>query len=297
MLTADQLIDAYVADVARLLPRGQRDDVAMELRALLHDEIDAAAAGEPARRDEAAREYLTGFGRPAEVAARYGTPVSLIDPADTRWFLRLAVLGSALLLFGGLLDVLSRHTGSGSLQDAVRVWWPTAWPHVFTLLGVLLAVFAFGSWKRRRWPSQTAWRPHALPTNRINRTGRAAALAFWIAGTIVLVKPDWFFRMPAARTVFAYNDGFLRLRGPVLLAMLTLAIALQAVLVVDGKWRTWTRNSQVAVDTAMCAVLTWIVAAPVFQAAPTDETMRGSIALIALLTFADLGFRAWRRPV
>jgi hypothetical protein len=47
----------------------------------------------------------------------------------------------------------------------------------------------------------------------------------------------------------------------------------------------------------MCAVLTWIVAAPVFQAAPTDRAMRGAIALIALATFADVAARAWRRLV
>ncbi|GAB3854409.1 hypothetical protein [Dactylosporangium cerinum] len=55
-MTADELIDGYVAEVVGLLPRAQRRDVAMELRALLAEEVDAA--GTP--RDQAARELLRG---------------------------------------------------------------------------------------------------------------------------------------------------------------------------------------------------------------------------------------------
>ena len=42
-MTADELIDSYVADVVMLLPRKQRRDVAQELRVLLREEADAAA--------------------------------------------------------------------------------------------------------------------------------------------------------------------------------------------------------------------------------------------------------------
>lgn len=44
-MTADELIDSYVADVVTLLPRRQRRDVAQELRVLLREEADAAAGG------------------------------------------------------------------------------------------------------------------------------------------------------------------------------------------------------------------------------------------------------------
>lgn len=53
-MTADELIDSYVADVVTLLPRRQRRDVAQELRVLLREEADAAAGG-PVSREEAAR--------------------------------------------------------------------------------------------------------------------------------------------------------------------------------------------------------------------------------------------------
>jgi hypothetical protein len=53
-MTADELIDSYVADVVMLLPRKQRRDVAHELRMLLLEEVDAAAGGR-ASREQAAR--------------------------------------------------------------------------------------------------------------------------------------------------------------------------------------------------------------------------------------------------
>ncbi|MFI5960405.1 HAAS signaling domain-containing protein [Cryptosporangium sp. NPDC051539] len=87
------LIDRYVADVVELLPRRQRADVARELRELLAEELQGSSADD-------ARELLRRFGHPSEVAARYGQPVTLIDPSDTRRFLTLALGGSVLILVG-----------------------------------------------------------------------------------------------------------------------------------------------------------------------------------------------------
>ena len=47
MMSANDVIESYVRDVARLLPNKRRDDVALELRALLQEELagKAEAAG------------------------------------------------------------------------------------------------------------------------------------------------------------------------------------------------------------------------------------------------------------
>jgi hypothetical protein len=52
--------------------------VAQELRVLLREEVDAAASEQEPREQEACA-LLASFGRPAEVAARYGSPVTLIE--------------------------------------------------------------------------------------------------------------------------------------------------------------------------------------------------------------------------
>ena len=42
-----------------------------------------------------ALELLQAFGRPADVAQRYGPSTPLLDPADTRDFLIAALVGAA----------------------------------------------------------------------------------------------------------------------------------------------------------------------------------------------------------
>src|SRR5258708_21597257 len=147
-MTAEDLIDAYVADVVVLLPRGQRRDVAQELRVLLREEADDAASG-PASREQAARALLAGFGRPADVAARYGSPVTLIDPADTRGFLTLALAGAVLIPFGAILNELTRQAGPRrDLGQAAR----EAWPVVPAGLGLLVGGLARAARGPRRRP-------------------------------------------------------------------------------------------------------------------------------------------------
>jgi hypothetical protein len=300
VITADQIIDRYVADVVTLLPRQQRRDVAQELRTLLTDEVDAAASG-PASREETARELLASFGRPAEVAARYGSPVTLIDPADTRTFLTLALAGAVLIPFGAVLNTL---VDPAQPQRDLRHAIEAAWPTVFTWLGVLVVGFSIAAWTRRQRP-HARWKPRPMSTDRINRPGRAAAIAFFLLGTFVLTNPQWLLRKvsggraaPAAYEAFAYNDGFLRLRGPVVLAIMIAGLVIQATLLGYGRWRPWIRQADMVYSLVVCAVLTWAIAAgPVFQAAPTDRSVKGAAAVIVLVTLVDLAIRSRRHHV
>lgn len=70
MMTATEVLDAYVRDVARYLPRAHRNDVAFELRALLEDELRARAEADGRAPDEA---MVGGIG----AAARSLSPTSL----------------------------------------------------------------------------------------------------------------------------------------------------------------------------------------------------------------------------
>ena len=64
-MNANDVIESYITDVALRLPRRQRNDVAFELRALLHEELQARA-------DDAGRPRGRGDGH--RIGARFRTP-------------------------------------------------------------------------------------------------------------------------------------------------------------------------------------------------------------------------------
>ena len=81
-MTANEMIDRYIHEVGRHLPRKQRTDITLELRTLIQDALDAeteAGAGEPTTKMTAA--VLQEFGEPEEIAAKYRPQRHLIGPA------------------------------------------------------------------------------------------------------------------------------------------------------------------------------------------------------------------------
>ncbi|MEU7869133.1 hypothetical protein [Dactylosporangium sp. NPDC049140] len=287
-MTTEDLIERYVADVVVLLPRRQRHDVARELRDLLAEE--AAGADD-------VTELLRRFGHPADVAARYGTPVALIDPVDTRRFLTLAAGGAAVIQLGAFLGELIKP-----VRD-FRAASDAAWPVVFAWLGLLFAGFAAAAWLRRRRPAQ--WRPRPLPTDRVNRPARLAGVAFFALGTLILLDPPAALRLAtggraaqAAYDALAYDGAFLRYRGPIVLTLMLAGIAIQVVLALLGRWRAPLATADLAYNLVLCAVLTWVIGAgPVFAATPADETAKSFVALIILATLIDVAVRTRRRSV
>ena len=80
------MIESY----ARELPRRKRADVAAYLHSLLTEEL----AGDD---EAAALAIVRRFGRPGDVAARYQTPITVVDPSDTRGFVLPAAVGAMLI--------------------------------------------------------------------------------------------------------------------------------------------------------------------------------------------------------
>ena len=63
------LIERYVYEVGRQLPRKNRADIQVELKSTLVDTLEDRVAGEPTQEDEI--ELLKEFGPPQKVAASY----------------------------------------------------------------------------------------------------------------------------------------------------------------------------------------------------------------------------------
>ena len=192
-MTANELIETYVADVAVQLPRKQRNDVAFELRALLTEQLQdkADAAGRTA--DVAlTTDMLRTFGHPRTVAARYLPPLNIIDPADGRKFLHISAIGLVIIWLLGLMELLQRPMRSGwDLLSIWGQWWggvviPSLW-----WPGMLVVVFGMSAWTRRKWPQDTDWKPLAHDRLQGGRVTTVMGVAGMVCGLYLLVEPRW----------------------------------------------------------------------------------------------------------
>ncbi|HEX6903009.1 MAG TPA: hypothetical protein VF789_25050 [Thermoanaerobaculia bacterium] len=303
MMTAGDVIESYVTEVAAQLPRRQRNDVAFELRVLLNEELQGKAEAAGRAVDAAmATELLRAFGRPRDVAARYRPTLTIIDPADGPTFLRAMVIGLAILWCLGLWAALRQPIDSGSdLLLALGQWWmgtviPSLW-----WPGVLVVGFGAASWARRR-PQTSEWKPRA--GNRI-RGGRAAmvtGLAGILCGLFVLLDPrrvlDFFWggrAAPAAYEALTYTDTFLRHQAPFLLALLLLNIPLFITVIVRGRWSALLRRLEMGLVLATSAVMVWaVVDGPIFVASSGDRAAKFFMLLIVVFSLMAVGIELYR---
>ena len=304
-MNANDLIDAYITDVAAQLPRKQRNDVAFELRALLLEQLQdqADAAGRSA--DAAmALELVRAFGRPADVAARYRPSLTIIDPADGHSFLRACVIGLGLIWLAGLLLCLRQpiHSGSDAISALGQWWVGTVIPSLWWP-GLLVVNFGLASWARQRKPGTGQWHPRQAPGMHANRTAMALALVGMACGLFFLQEPrrvlDLVFgghAAPAAYLALTYSDAFLQHQAPWLFVLVLLNLPLHASVMLAGRWSVLTRRLQLGLGLLTAAVMAWTVADGPALSTPSGDGMFKLIlvALIAL-TLIDCGIKLLRR--
>lgn len=292
-MDAQTVIESYVRDVTQQLRRKDRADVALELRALLTEELAARAGGAPA--DEAmAIDLLRSFGAPSEVAARYRPATPLLDAADTRPFIIAAILGAAVITTGVTIApsaAAHTHQATDAATGAFLGW-----------LGFLVLVFAARSWARRHWPSVTAWKPR--DPNAASRFGSVALVAVIVLGIVCYGWPTWVAAqftggpIPHWMANLAYAPDFQATRLPWLLALWVGQGVLMAWVTFEGRWRVLTRRIEAGLALAVSLALIWFLAAgPMFQTTATDHTAKTWLAPIAIFMLLYAGWKiAMMRP-
>jgi hypothetical protein len=257
-----ELIDRYVYEVGRYLPRKNRADIQVELRSLLSDTLEARVEGEASEEDIVA--LLKEFGPPAKVAASY-RPESqyLIGPELFPIF--RTVVGIALLvlvvvhavLFGVLLftnpnplkalNVLSGFAGSA-----------------LSVLGMIVVVFYALQYfdVRLAKPSQE-WDPRELPVvdvkDVINRGGTifdiALALVILVA---VLVFPTHIGVVVTPGTPIL-TDPVITSYIPLIVAALLVGLVVDIVLLWRGRWQLGTRLAKIVANLFSLVVIAVLI--------------------------------------
>lgn len=233
-----EVIESYVRDVARYLPRDKRNDVALELRELLHDELAAKAEARGTAPDRAlAMELLAGFGRPVEVAARYQPRNPLIDPADNHNFAIWTVVG---------ILALAVHD-HGAAADA-------QWLDAMHWVGIMFVVFALIGWTRRRQPAgRFNWRPGAqdMPAHGGRWPALLAALALVVFPLLVYLSPQGYWDAATLGKGVAdglrQTDAFLgSWQRTATIGWFALVVVNYLVVVVQDGWKRWNRQISIA---------------------------------------------------
>jgi hypothetical protein len=289
-MKASDVIESYVADVAAQLPSRQRADVAVELRSLLNDELNAKP-NDPSTPD-AALALVRAFGRPADVAARSHAPYVLIDPADTRSFLLAAVVGASLIpSSNGHLPISLDKNTAGILL--------LAW------LGTLLLFYAGRSWLRRRQPNSFQWKPSPVrDRDAVSLPLQLGIVLLCVFGIAIYLSPGPAISLVSGGRVAAdslrYTQDFLqpwRLLGfPILLSIFALLNAFAAL---RRRWTPLLRGLSICFLVSAAIQLGWHASSgDLFASAVIDRSARLALQLLGaalMITAAIETYREWIR--
>lgn len=300
-MNANDVIEAYVHDVARQLPRRQRNDVAFELRALLREELQARAdeAGQAAEADMAIA-LVRDFGQPDDVAARYRPALTIIDPVDGQRFLRATVIGLAVIWVLGLLTCLRQPLDSGTaVLRMLGQWWSGTVMSSLWWPGLLAIGFGGAAWARRRWPQGHAWTPRNNDRIPGGRTAMVMVVISIFCGIGVLIDPRWILDMalhgraaPAAYDALTYTDTFRHRQGPCLLAALLLNLPMMCAVIVHGRWTPRLRQFELALGLVTCALMLWAALdGTVFVGEASDRTVKFMLVLLTVISLGSFGLR------
>ncbi len=284
-MDVDALIDTYVQDVVQLLPRRQRDDVALELRGLVHEELQSRAASRGhALGAEIALDGLRAFGRPQEVAARYYEPWTIIPPTETRRCVFAAVVGAAVLV--ALSPLGSAPPQPAQLGVAILAW-----------LGLLAAYFGIQSLAQRRSGAAKPWTPRAHDS--VSRVGSLALIALIGVGMLAYGAPGWIYsQFTHGQTLSArldYDPAFHATRLPVLFALWGCQAILLVVLAARARWTPLLRRVDAWLEIGVALVLVWfVVAGRVFRESALNSAALNLISVVILLLAIDVGVKFYR---
>jgi hypothetical protein len=311
-MTPDALIETYVADVVRRLPRRQRADVAFELRSLLREEVAGRAADDGRVADDTMTlALLTEFGAPADVADRYRPAgFTIIRPADAPRFARIAFIGVGVQWVLSLIAVSTTPLPAGSPGSdglsRLGTWWLSWGIGSFWWPGFLICLTIIAAWVGSRRSATPQPAPvSVIDRDRVNRPVTILYAGLAMVGIAVLIAvvrlAEWAPGLPApVLDALAIDPEFIASRAPWVLLLWAATGALALATLIAGRWTRTTRLVGVALDLAWIALLLWwVLAGPIFVTEAADTTARGLLFLLIVFPVVDavLTLRRVTRPI
>lgn len=262
------LIDRYVNEVGRRLPRKQRSDVQDELRSLLQDTMEDRFGDQPTEDDVVA--LLEDFGSPEKMAASYRPSGQYLVGPELYPLFKI-VLGAVLLavtigltaaFFMGAVVTTPEISDIGQRLLGYLDGYLKALTGSFALIVIVFAILQrLGV--QPDLDEKDEWNPRDLPDVKdVDVVGRAESIAGIAAAAVFLVLLNVF--SDRIGIVVSWRDE------PILnniaqdnLVWLNLAIILglllNIVLLWKGRWHLYTRMAKLAIDLLWVYIIYQIV--------------------------------------
>lgn len=266
-----ELIDRYILEVGKHLPRKNRADIQAELRSLLIDNLEARTGDREPTEDDVVN-MLKEFGPPEKVAAEYWPEGQYLIGPKLYPLFRM-VVGIALSVFVIVQVVLFGITAVFTPEDL------QVFDFISNLFGMLMGafgsiVFVFAILQRLDvQPDREVepWDPKDLPVYQdfepVSRVGILVEITFALFFTALLVLlPGWLETIiPEAQIVT--DPVVLRYIPWIILATL-LGVGLNVILLWRGRWETWTHLLKIGLNILGIVILSvllveqnnWLVA-------------------------------------
>ncbi len=292
-----ELVNRYVHQVGRRLPRRLRGDVKIELRSLLLDTLEERtgrqASDETAFSEEDQVAVLDEFGPPAQMAAKYQPkPRYIIGPKVYTLYLIVvaALLGAGLLASTVTMIVGRFYTTSGEVNVLAMLGQGLGIFIDIALNGIGSTTLIFAVLERVIPNSEFGlddeeeeWSPRNLPEIEERNEIKPAGLIVQIGILALLLIA--FIGFPDRINMGAYYDDgwhvvpsllsteFFSLYLPLIKISWGLTIILNLVLLRQGRWQLGTRIAHVLVEGLDIFILAWLLIGPSVLSARTLDKM------------------------
>jgi hypothetical protein len=261
------LIDRYISEIGKRLPRKSRTDIETEIRSTLEDMLEerAAKAGRPAD-DEMVKELLKEYGAPDKVAATYLPDQYLIGPKLFPVFwLVLRIVGIVLTVlavigFGvrfGMSDLTIQAFGSQLAKSALEYFGGiiSAFGNIVLIFAIIERVIPKSEYEKEL---EEGWDPNELTKepepDEVHIWEPIVTIAFTLLGLLVFnLYPQVLgitFPADGKWTVIpVLSDAFFRML-PWINVTWVLGIGLNVWLLRQGRWTPATRWFEIGLKVA-----------------------------------------------
>jgi hypothetical protein len=256
------LIDRYIQEVGRHLPRKNRADIKAELRSSIVDNLEDRYSSDPAESDIG--DFLRELGKPRVVAASYFPEGQyLIGPSlyplfrMLAWIVVIAVMGAQILAWGIGMFVAPESFKVleffGSLLNSIPV----------SLGWVVITFIILQRLDVKPDLDDEPWDPQSLPQINEREDYKRGEMIFGLVfGILILVLvtffPQWIGFVTTPGGKFYPNPVLIQHLGWIKVSLLS-GIALDIYLLWKGSWSLISRIVKIAVNLLSIGVLALLV--------------------------------------